>query len=118
MIIYFHMQTGTLPLRRMASMLACAILLFGTTGAAALDALAHAGGAHAEHHENRGGPEPQGSECVLCVAAAPAALPHPGALLPAAHALDESGDIVLSATRAPHSATYYLTPPGRGPPTA
>jgi hypothetical protein len=110
------MQQPNHPLRRLAGLLACVLVLFGTTGAAALDAVAHAGPEHS-HHESRGGPESQGPECVLCVAAAAAAIvsvtvPGMPAALPAC-----PGDVASPASRALHATTYYLTPPGRGPPT-
>jgi hypothetical protein len=106
-------------LRQLAGLLACLLVLLGTTGAAALDALVHADEEHAaQHHENRGGPEPQGSDCVLCVAAAPPGAAPSAPLVPAPPAFSAAGDVGFPATGAPHATSYYLTPPGRGPPPA
>jgi hypothetical protein len=119
MITYYHMTTAKPIVRRLASLLACVLVLFGTTGAAALDAVAHAQHGHAGHEESGGGHGPRGTDCPLCLVTATPTVPADAlpllAAVPAWQAVD--GDAV-AATRAPHAASCYVTPPGRGPPTA
>jgi hypothetical protein len=112
------MNRATPSLRQLAGVLACMLVLFGTTGAATLDALLHAGQAHASQHEGGGAPESHGTDCLLCVAAAApaAASVAPAHGVASAPAADDA--VAPRITRAPHAATHYLTPPGRGPPTA
>jgi hypothetical protein len=104
-------------MRRLAGLLACVVLLSGTTGAATLDAFVHAGQGHS-HHESNGGPEPQGPECVLCVAAGVMAMALVVAPAVSATQAAFDGDVVPLVSRAVHATTYYLTPPGRGPPAS
>jgi hypothetical protein len=121
MIMYSHMQQGRRT-GRLAAMLACVVVLFGTTGALSLDAIAHAvqeHGSSPEHGREPGFPPPESHPpgCVLCVAAAaPAALP----LTPAhtyAAGFETGGGAVSPVVRIPDAAVPHRMPPGRGPPT-
>jgi hypothetical protein len=119
MIMYYHMSTVKPNVRRLASLLAGVLVLFGTTGAAALDALVHAQHSPAAHEESGGGPESQGTECHLCLVVAARAVPADApALLAALPALQAIAGDAVAATRALHAVSCHVTLPGRGPPTA
>jgi hypothetical protein len=114
LIKYYHMSR-TRRFRRMAGLLACALVLFGTTGSAVLHAAAHAGAEDAGHHGS-GGTTDDG--CVFCAASTLAAAPTPvfaGVTTP----LPEVDGPARCQESTPGSGTSAsLTPPVRGPPRA
>jgi hypothetical protein len=112
------MQHETRSPRRLAGLLACILVLLGTTGAAVLDAAVHADGVHAGHHDNGGAPDTQGSDCVFCVASSLASSSTPApvhmvAPAPGAHRAPYAHETVVE-----YDEPSYLTPPVRGPPSA
>jgi hypothetical protein len=106
------------PLRRLAGLLACALVLFGTTGIVVLDGAAHASGAHASQHEGDGSPDgPQDGECALCTAASMAAAAATG-VAGAMQAAPVATPSSAGTEELPGRAAAYLAQPVRGPPSA
>jgi hypothetical protein len=102
----------------LARLLACVAVLFGTAGAATLDALAHASTGEARQHENGSSPESGGAHCVLCLAAAAPALGSSAVGAFHASAQVRAGVAGAWSTCAPLATSDYLRPHGRGPPAA